>query len=1102
MKRKLFSNKLWLRVGMLVAIMTTALSGTAWADTVVTLENIGAELGSTPNTTAATTSITATGTTDSYTLNYYQCKKQGSAMLMTKNESPYISNKTAMPGNIKSVKVFINSGASGKATYDCAFSTTELNTATSGVGAQNITGGNSHVFTNTTVEGKYFCITLGNANNGQVLKLVITCEDAGGSTLTANDLTLNATEKEFDLADGAGQTFQLTNSGVADGALSFESSNNAVATVSSTGLITAVGEGTATITVTQAASETYAGGTAPCTVTVTDSRYTISNLTFTDKCNGSGTADDNVAWTVASDGTESAFDNTKGIHYGTGSAAVQYITLTTSGINGTIKKIVVNASTANDVSATASVTVGGAAFGGEAQSLTSSAADYTFTGSASGEIVVTVTKPESATKALYVKSIKVYYIPSTDPYITAEDVTIAYDETSGSIGYSLTNATGNVTATVTDGDWLTLGAITSSTVPFTCTTNSSSTARTAIVTLSFSGAEDKVVTVTQTRDPNALMTIAEARAQGTGNVHTKGIVTSSVGTTAYIQDANAAICVYGESLTVGDEIEVSGTLTDFHGLLEITEPTVTVLSQENTVTPEVLTIAQVKASTKQGWLVKIENATVTEVGSSNNYTIAQGDETITLHGALGDVAVNDVITFTGNIGYYNSVQLVNPTDVTVTGTVTPTTYTITWEESANNTEIFVYDAADENTSLTSPASVAANTTINVSVSAASGFTLDALTIKDAGNNDITYSEIGEGYYQFTMPASNVTITATAVASSVTPTAGATVTYDFSSTDNFLTTYPGSTNPETGNSHNLETFYYTNGDEFAATGTSHYFNASGYFMLGKSGATLTLPAFPFNVSKISITGASAASEKVEQNIYVDDDAVSTATTGAKNVTNEYEIAANKQAAGTIYTLKVTNAYNTQITKIEVFGYESVTVSSAGYATYCSENALDFTGTDITAYVGTIEGTHLTFTPITQVPANTGLLLKATTAGSATTVNVPVIASAPALTNPNCLTGTNEAITLDKDDYILNVVNGKAGFYRATTQYTALAAHRAYISAEAGQGVKSFFIDLDDDATAIGTVESFTEEGAIYNVAGQRLQKMQKGINIVNGKKILY
>lgn len=134
-----------------------------------------------------------------------------------------------------------------------------------------------------------------------------------------------------------------------------------------------------------------------------------STLTFTAACGGSGTADDGVTWTVTSDGTESSFDNTKGIHYGTGNAEVQYIKLSTSGINGTITKVVVNASTASGVTATASVTVGGSAFGGDAQSLSTTATDYTFNGSASGEIVVTVTKPEKAAKALYVKSVAVTY---------------------------------------------------------------------------------------------------------------------------------------------------------------------------------------------------------------------------------------------------------------------------------------------------------------------------------------------------------------------------------------------------------------------------------------------------------------------------------------------------------------------------------------------------------------------------------------------------------------------------------------------------------------------------------------------------------------------
>ena len=137
-----------------------------------------------------------------------------------------------------------------------------------------------------------------------------------------------------------------------------------------------------------------------------------SSLVFTAACGGSGTADDGAVWTVTSDGTESSFDSNKGIHYGTSSAQVQYINLSTSDISGNITKVVVNASTASGVTATVGVTVGGAAFGVDPQSLSTTATDYTFEGSASGEIVVLITKPSKATKALYCKSIVVTYTAS------------------------------------------------------------------------------------------------------------------------------------------------------------------------------------------------------------------------------------------------------------------------------------------------------------------------------------------------------------------------------------------------------------------------------------------------------------------------------------------------------------------------------------------------------------------------------------------------------------------------------------------------------------------------------------------------------------------
>ena len=132
-----------------------------------------------------------------------------------------------------------------------------------------------------------------------------------------------------------------------------------------------------------------------------------STLTFTKACGGSGTADDGATWTVTSDASESTYDSTKGIHYGTGSAAVSYLQLSTSSITGTITKIEVNASGASGTSAKLNVTVDGSAFGSQ-QSLTTTATTYTLSGSASGDIVVKLTQ-SSAKKALYVKSIVVTY---------------------------------------------------------------------------------------------------------------------------------------------------------------------------------------------------------------------------------------------------------------------------------------------------------------------------------------------------------------------------------------------------------------------------------------------------------------------------------------------------------------------------------------------------------------------------------------------------------------------------------------------------------------------------------------------------------------------
>ena len=156
-----------------MAILATA---TSWAaEKTILLQNIGESASATSTESVSQVTVKASGTSDSYTLNYLQGRKQGSAILLPKSTGAFISNKTPIPGEIKSIKVYINKGASGKTTYYCAFTSSEcLKAYNKGCTAVKIAGGQNHIFTNTTDGATYFCISLGNANNGQVLSVEIT----------------------------------------------------------------------------------------------------------------------------------------------------------------------------------------------------------------------------------------------------------------------------------------------------------------------------------------------------------------------------------------------------------------------------------------------------------------------------------------------------------------------------------------------------------------------------------------------------------------------------------------------------------------------------------------------------------------------------------------------------------------------------------------------------------------------------------------------------------------------------------------------------------------------------------------------------------------
>jgi hypothetical protein len=180
----------------------------------------------------------------------------------------------------------------------------------------------------------------------------------------------------------------------------------------------------------------------------------------------------------------------------------------------------------------------------------------------------------------------------------------------------------------------------------------------------------------------------------------------------------------------------------------------------------------------------------------------------------------------------------------------------------------------------------------------------------------------------------------------------------------------------------------------------------------------------------------------------------------------------------------------------------TVDGNHYATLCVP--FDVTISNATAYTlaKSESGNYLVPTAVedNKVPAGTPVLLKGKSASATATINTgDAFHSGSPL---DCaLTGTYVAKTIDgSNDYVLGKKDGKVGFYHWSSNN--LAANRAYL-AGSSNNARGFALMFDDDATGIVSTPGETEEGTvIYNLSGQRLNKIQKGINIVNGKKVLF
>lgn len=317
--------------------------------------------------------------------------------------------------------------------------------------------------------------------------------------------------------------------------------------------------------------------------------------------------------------------------------------------------------------------------------------------------------------------------------------------------------------------------------------------------------------------------------------------------------------------------------------------------------------------------------------------------------------------------------------------------------------------------------------------------------------------------------------------------------------------------------------YTNGAGYTITfgqsNSGHKIlsdNTGRCLIFGKKDATLSLPAFPFAVSKIKVFGRDNASGQVTQNIFVGGEAVSTETTSAK-IDHIYEIAEAFQAAGNIYTLKVTSANNTQIIKIVVYAKDEIVAGAINIATeegygtfYTDKNYVLPQGLTAFGYTS-IDGKN-TLTKSVEyvagdiVPANTAVVVKGakgsynyynTEEAATKTIEKNLLKGVTTDTRIEAASGVRRYILTRADDGIL-------AFYRTNSGTINVKANRAYLEVPTAMAVASF--SLEGTATGINNVVTTAAKQGIYTISGVRLnatttKELPAGIYIVDGKKVI-
>jgi len=274
-------------------------------------------------------------------------------------------------------------------------------------------------------------------------------------------------------------------------------------------------------------------------------------------------------------------------------------------------------------------------------------------------------------------------------------------------------------------------------------------------------------------------------------------------------------------------------------------------------------------------------------------------------------------------------------------------------------------------------------------------------------------------------------------------------------------------------------------------------------MGKCGAVTDVTVTTIPAGKYKIYAGFGTTNDATYTIKLGTETVDTYPTTSSNAINEYSYETNTLSESTQLNIHCNKGKDNSQNWIDYIYIQKldaipVSVTDAGYATFSSPYALDFTSSSIKAYTATVtDGKVMMSKVVGSVPAATGLFLQ----GAEGTKNIPLATSIPPTIENNALKPHLETGNVAAGNYVFSKDKSTGDLsFRKLSSDTEVPGGRAYLSVPSE--ARNLTIEIDD-VTGIRLVpmEPTPLASPAYNLQGLPVSEHTKGIIIRNGRKYI-